>query len=107
MTNTEMTRDQLDAIRARFDNFYGVSSQDAALLLAEVERLTVERNAALEAARPRPSQPTPTNDAQTIYQVGYEDGQKQGMDRMQQAIIDMLSESHPSIVARIVAMEYP
>lgn len=76
-------------------------------LTQEIKRLTAERNAALEAARPRPSQPTPTNDAQTIYQVGYEDGQKQGMDRMQQAIIDLLSESHPSIVARIVAMEYP
>lgn len=135
-----MTREQLDAIRARVawleeNGGIGLPFAEARALLDEVERLKAreealvqqsvaqiglsgwqykqierlkaERNAALEAARPRPSQPAPTNDAQTIYQVGYEDGQKQGMDRMQQAIIDMLSESHPSIVARIVAMEYP
>ena len=41
-----MTRYQLDLIRARLDGGFQPSSLDAALLLAEVERLTAERDAA-------------------------------------------------------------
>ena len=37
-----MTREQLDAIRARLDGGYELSRLDMALLLAEVERLRAE-----------------------------------------------------------------
>ena len=37
-----MTREQLDAIRARLDGGYALSRLDMALLLAEVERLRAE-----------------------------------------------------------------
>jgi len=54
---------------------------DAALLLAEVERLTVEQDAV----------------------------HRQGMDRMQQAVIDLLNEHNSPLhlIARVVEMEYP
>ena len=51
----------------------------------------------------------PADEAHALYTAGYEDGQKQGMDRMQQAVIDLLqAHDAPShLIARIVEMEYP
>lgn len=51
----------------------------------------------------------PAEGAQALYTAGYEDGQKQGMDRMQQAIIDLLQAHNApaELIARIVEMEYP
>ena len=85
-----MTREQLDAIRARVDELNAtnghepaaweensLSMADTNALLAEVERLTAERDTA--------------------------------MDRMQQAIIDLLNEHNAPLhlIARIVELEYP
>lgn len=51
----------------------------------------------------------PADAAQDLYTAGFEAGQKQGMDRMQQAIIDLLNEHNAPLhlIARIVEMEYP
>lgn len=61
--------------------FIAAAPNDISTLLAEVERLTSERDAA----------------------------QRTGMDRMQQGIIDLLNDhgAPPELVARIVEMEYP
>lgn len=61
--------------------FVFLAHGDIKKLLAEVERLTSERDAA----------------------------QRTGMDRMQQGIIDLLNDhgAPPELVARIVEMEYP
>jgi hypothetical protein len=61
--------------------FIAAAPNDIAILLAEVERLTSERDAS----------------------------HKDGMDRMQQACIDLLQEHNApaEFIARIVEMEYP
>ena len=61
--------------------FIASAPDDVAILLAEVERLTGERDAS----------------------------HKDGMDRMQQAIIDLLQAHNApaAFIARIVEMEYP
>lgn len=81
-----MTKAELDDIRTRLDSVPRIPwnaslirclNDDARTLLAEVERLTGERDTA--------------------------------MDRMQQAIIDLLNEHNAPLplIARVVEMEYP
>ena len=67
--------------------------RDALALVSEVRRLTS----------------ISAEDSQTLYTAGYEDAEKQGMDRMQQSIIDLLQAHNApaEYIARIVEMEYP
>lgn len=83
-----INREELDAVRNHISNIPAIGAMYAPVLvehcralLAEVERLTAERDAS----------------------------HRDGMDRMQQAIIDLLQAHNApaGLIARIVEMEYP
>jgi hypothetical protein len=85
-----MTPDQLKGITDRARRIeankppnleWQVVTKDIPAMIAEIKRLTVEQDAV----------------------------HRQGMDRMQQAIIDLLNEHNAPLhlIARIVEMEYP
>ena len=97
-----MTREQLDAIRARLalahvrvdDNYL----PDARALLAEVEGMRESCTGLVK-----------QNERQYDEVLRLTAERDTAMDRMQQAIIDLLNEHNAPLhlIARIVEMEYP
>lgn len=102
-----MTRNQLDAIRARARSIEANKSpnavwlfvrQDVPALLAEVEGMRESCTGLVKASE---------RDYDKLLQMTAE--RDTAMDRMQQAIIDLLQAHNapPELIARIVEMEYP
>jgi hypothetical protein len=102
-----MTREQLDAIRARArsieankprNDVWLFVRQDVPALLAEVEGMRESCTGLVK-----------QNERQYDEVVRLTTELDAAMDRMQQAIIDLLNEHNapPELIARIVEMEYP
>ena len=102
-----MTREQLDAIRARARSIEANKPpnavwlfvrQDVPALLAEVEGMRESCTGLVK-----------QNERQYDEVLRLTDERDTAMDRMQQAIIDLLNEHNAPLhlIARIVEMEYP
>jgi len=102
-----MTREQLDAIRARArsieankprNDVWLFVRQDVPALLAEVEGMRESCTGLVK-----------QNERQYDEVLRLTTERDAAMDRMQQAIIDLLNEHNapPELIARIVEMEYP
>ena len=102
-----MTREQLDAIRARArsieankprNDVWLFVRQDVPALLAEVEGMRESCTGLVK-----------QNERQYDEVLRLTTERDAAMDRMQQAIIDLLNEHNapPELIARVVEMEYP
>ena len=102
-----MTREQIDAIRARArsieankprNDVWLFVRQDVPALLAEVEGMRESCTGLVK-----------QNERQYDEVLRLTTERDAAMDRMQQAIIDLLNEHNapPELIARVVEMEYP
>ena len=106
-----MTREQLDAIRARVDELNATNGHEPAAW--EENRLSMaDTNALLagvEGMRESCTGLVKQNERQYDEVVRLTAERDTAMDRMQQAIIDLLNEHNAPLhlIARVVEMEYP
>ena len=102
-----MTREQLDAIRARARSIEANKPQNAVWLFVrqDVPALLAE----VEGMRESCTGLVKQNERQYDEVLRLTTERDAAMDRMQQAIIDLLNEHNapPELIARVVEMEYP
>ena len=106
-----MTREQLDAIRARVDELNATNGHEPAaweenrLSMADTNALLAE----VEGMRESCTGLVKQNERQYDEVLRLTAERDAAMDRMQQAIIDLLNEHNAPLhlIARIVEMEYP